>query len=213
MTTSETERREAILGAADRLFCHYGSTKTTIGDIAKEVGIGVGSVYLEFDSKDDIVVELTKQRHRGVLEAMRQAARDGNFAERLTRMLVARTQALYKLAELGTHSCDLIQCGTEEPKHWGATTSDEEVTLIAALIERGGRESEFAMHNARATAELILRAFASLTPPLLFRHSEREAVRAVQDLAILLLNGLAARPRSVATSTSSSPRRQRFGSR
>ncbi len=213
MTASETERRESILGAAERLFCHYGSSKTTIGDIAKEVGIGVGSVYLEFDSKDDIVLELTRQRHRDVLEAMRQAAREGTFAERLTRMLLARTQILYKFAELGTHSCDLVQCESETPKHWGATSSDEEVTLIAALIERGGREAEFAMHNARATAELILRACASLTPPLLFRHKERDAMRAVQDLVSLLLNGIVARPRVSATAASNSPRRQRFGSR
>ncbi|MDX2053220.1 MAG: TetR/AcrR family transcriptional regulator [Polyangiaceae bacterium] len=213
MTTSEIERRQAILGAAERLFCHYGSGKTTIGDIAKEVGIGVGSVYLEFDSKDDIVTELTRQRHRDVLEAMRQAAREGTFAERLTRMMVARTQALFKFSELGTHACELIQCDGQAPKHWGATTSDEEVTLLAALIERGGRESEFAMHNPRAIAELILRAFATLTPPFIFQLSEREALRAVQELAGLLLNGIVARPRTSATAAASSPRRQRFGSR
>src|SRR4029079_9279854 len=67
-------RREQILSAADRLLRHYGPNKTTVADVAREAGIGVGSVYLEFPSKDALIEELSRARHRAVLAAMRAAA-------------------------------------------------------------------------------------------------------------------------------------------
>src|SRR5688500_14434688 len=96
--SSSDERRERILEAAERLFRHYGPAKTTIGDIAREVGIGVGSVYLEFCSKGDIVAELADKRRHRIVGAMRAAARRGPYATRLRAMLEARIEALYDLA-------------------------------------------------------------------------------------------------------------------
>lgn len=46
--------KSAILEAADRLFEQYGYKKTTIEEIAQEAGIGKGSVYLHFASKEQI---------------------------------------------------------------------------------------------------------------------------------------------------------------
>src|SRR6187397_2922070 len=43
--------RDAILDATDRLLARYGYKKMTIDDLAHEVGIGKGSVYLHFSSK------------------------------------------------------------------------------------------------------------------------------------------------------------------
>src|SRR3954470_12265580 len=64
-------RREQILKAADRLLRHYGPHKTTVADVAREAGVGVGSVYLDFPSKDALVEELSRSRYRAVLDAMR----------------------------------------------------------------------------------------------------------------------------------------------
>ncbi len=44
--------RDAILDATDRLLTRNGYKKMTIDDLAKEVGIGKGSVYLHFKSKE-----------------------------------------------------------------------------------------------------------------------------------------------------------------
>lgn len=57
------DRREKILQAAERLISHYGLAKTTVGDIATEAKVGVGTVYLEFSSKDAIVAEIASQAH------------------------------------------------------------------------------------------------------------------------------------------------------
>ena len=63
--TKTDSKREAILRAAWQLIRHYGYSKTTIQDIAREAGIGKGTVYLYFGSKADIMlalVDLTNER-------------------------------------------------------------------------------------------------------------------------------------------------------
>jgi hypothetical protein len=57
--TAEAERRQTILAAAERLLRHYGPGKTTIAEIAREADVGVGTVYLEFSSKDAILEALS----------------------------------------------------------------------------------------------------------------------------------------------------------
>ena len=63
------EVREALLDATDRLLSERGYQKMTIDDLAREVGIGKGSVYLHFSSKEEIalshidrIVERLKER-------------------------------------------------------------------------------------------------------------------------------------------------------
>ena len=54
--TQPITTRDAILLATDRLLARYGYKKMTIDDLANEVGIGKGSVYLHFSSKEEIAL-------------------------------------------------------------------------------------------------------------------------------------------------------------
>lgn len=56
MTKSENVAREQrILDAAADLFVHYGYDKTTVSDIARRAGVSKGTIYLHFDSKDELL--------------------------------------------------------------------------------------------------------------------------------------------------------------
>lgn len=196
MKTEATERRGQILAAAERLFRHYGPGKTTIGDIAREAGIGVGSVYLEFSSKDEIVEELARERHDHVLEAMRTAARSGSFARRLALALEARVEALFELAEQGAHACDLVLCAARPVKSAYGRFRTAELELVAELVAAGVRAGELSPQNPRATAELVQRAHATFSPPWLFELEREQALGAVRAMNELLIHGLAARGRA-----------------
>src|SRR6185295_16485167 len=50
-----TDKREAILRAAIRVFAHNGYFNSKVADIAGEAGIADGTVYLYFKSKDEIL--------------------------------------------------------------------------------------------------------------------------------------------------------------
>jgi AcrR family transcriptional regulator len=197
MDPSQSARRAQILDAAERLFRHYGPGKTTIGDIARATGIGVGSVYLEFSSKDEIVAELARRRHDRVIEAMRTAARSGSFARRLSAALEARVEALFELAAQGAHACDLVLCGSRPVKHAYGRFREAELALVRDLVEAGVRAGELAPQDPAVTAELVQRAHASFSPPWLFEQERQSVIGAVRAMNALLLHGIAARAPAV----------------
>jgi AcrR family transcriptional regulator len=52
------DKRRAIIEAARELFASQGYEDTTIAEIAREAGVAVGTVYLYFANKHDILVEV-----------------------------------------------------------------------------------------------------------------------------------------------------------
>lgn len=78
-TTSNTEARERVLEAAERLFAERGYTAVTLRDIAAAVGIRHASLYHHAPGgKEELFVEVTERnlrRHQAGLEqAIGQAA-------------------------------------------------------------------------------------------------------------------------------------------
>src|SRR5215470_16984562 len=88
---AQISTRDAILDATDRLLARYGYKKMTIDDLAAEVGIGKGSVYLHFASKQEIALSHIDR----IIERLKKnliviAAKPLPADERLKLMLVER---------------------------------------------------------------------------------------------------------------------------
>jgi len=193
MTTSSSDRRTAILKAAIRLFEHYGHGKTTIADVAREAQVGVGTVYLEFESKEAIVQELSLSTHVGVLEAMRAASEARSEpASRLAAVLETRTRCFLELRRKGQHACELVHCKTEGVRAAHQHFKEQERALIEAIVREGQSAGVFTPSDPSSTAALIQRAFVSLAPPMIF-GSDDDATVAAADLCRLLLHGLLAK--------------------
>ena len=193
---TEPARRSIILAAADRLLRHYGAQKTTVSDVAREAGVGVGSVYLEFPSKEAIVEELSRSRHREVLDAMRAAASAGRrpFAERLTRALDARLEAFYAVVDAGTHACDLVHCVSAAVKTAQISYHHAELALVADLLRRGAEAGELDVADPEAVAATILRAYASFSLPWIASRDRAETRAALAEMHHLVLHGVLVRP-------------------
>lgn len=189
-TPSANDRRSTILKAAARLIEHYGHGKTTIADVAREAGVGVGSVYLEFASKEAIVQELSLAAHVGVLEAMRAAVKaHEDCARQLTAALEARTRAFVELQKKGEHACELVHCKADSVRAAHQRFKEQEQVILEVILQRGQSEGTFAPSEPTATAALIQRAFASLSPPWIFACDD-DAAKATVELCHLLLHGL-----------------------
>jgi AcrR family transcriptional regulator len=190
------QRRALILDAADRLLRHYGPQKTTVADVAREAGVGVGTVYLEFPSKDAIVEALSRTRHRAVLEAMRRAAAaaEPSAGERLTRAMDARLEAFFALAEEGAHACDLVHCVSAAVKSAQASFYEEELRLVVEVLGRGREAGDLeAEEDVELTARTVLRAYATFTLPWLGGKDREEVRRAMGAMHRLVLKGLVRR--------------------
>jgi len=84
------ERRAAILGAAEKVFASKGVALATMDDIAHEAELSKGTLYLYFDSKDELFLEIAVRAVREVLDELLAAeAAGGAGFTRLARALRA----------------------------------------------------------------------------------------------------------------------------
>lgn len=191
---STDERRRAILEGAAKLLAQYGHAKTTMADIAREAGIGVGSLYLEFASKDAIVAALSLDLHDRVLAAMRLAVREhaaGALADQLVAVLDVRSATYLALARRGAHACELVHCSSHPVKDANARFTAEEQRLFSEMLASARARGELAAElDAIATAALVQRAIATISPPHVFQHAEDDLRRVAREMASLLLFGL-----------------------
>jgi len=58
---SMENRAELVTQAAQELFARYGYERTSIEDIAEHLGIGKGSIYLAFKTKEDIFLAILEK--------------------------------------------------------------------------------------------------------------------------------------------------------
>jgi AcrR family transcriptional regulator len=179
-----------------------------MAEIARASGVGVGSLYLDFASKDAILDELGTERVRRVAERMREAGSgEGSARERLVRMLETRVVALFDVADEGRHACDLLRC------HGGRTNGASELETSARTVESmaavsigfGGPERELLLDalaevvgrgdgglSAEHSLHLLEIAFAALTPPQLYRLDRQTALMLASGLARAAVYGLGA---------------------
>ena len=92
-------REERILDVATALLVRWGYRKTTIDDVAREAGVGKGTIYLHWKDKNDLFrAAIWRAQHRYSEEVQRRIAADpeGGLLHRVTThgMLAALSNPL-----------------------------------------------------------------------------------------------------------------------
>jgi AcrR family transcriptional regulator len=70
---SADDARERIVAAAERCIDRHGIRKTTMDDVACEVGLSRPSVYRYFADRDDLLIELITRHARALLARARKS--------------------------------------------------------------------------------------------------------------------------------------------
>jgi AcrR family transcriptional regulator len=88
-SASTDDARERILTAAERCIDRHGIRKTTIDDIASEVGLSRPSVYRYFADRDDLLIELNIRHARALINrAQKSMSRQSNFPDQIVEGLL-----------------------------------------------------------------------------------------------------------------------------
>jgi len=75
---SKSERRKAIVDAATRVFHQHGLAAATMEQVAREADVSKGALYLYFDSKDELYLEISTAALRELAERV-QCVRETDF--------------------------------------------------------------------------------------------------------------------------------------
>jgi AcrR family transcriptional regulator len=86
---SAPDARERILAAAERCIDRHGIRKTTMDDIACEVGVSRPSVYRFFADRDDLLVELISRHGRALVDrAHNTISRQSSLPDQIVESLL-----------------------------------------------------------------------------------------------------------------------------
>jgi len=190
-----------VLDAADRLLARYGYRKMTVDDIAAEAGIGKGSVYLAFASKEEVALSCIDRMAAGLLADLSRLADESRpHLERLREMLVRRVMWRVDYARAHAAGMDAMLAAVRpaflarRARHFAA-----EADVIGALLTEARRAGAARALDARPAAAALVTATNALLPYSLSvaelgRPAEIE--RRARAVADLLVQGIAASPRS-----------------
>ena len=133
-----SDTREKILDAAERLLGRFGYRKMTVDDIAAEAGIGKGTVYLSFPSKEEAVLGTVDRLIDNVCAELESiAATDQPVAERIRAMLLARVLIRFEhVAGYRESLNDLLQAVRPRLLERRERHFTRETDILAALVPR-----------------------------------------------------------------------------
>lgn len=167
----EANRQEnvaRILDAAERLFRHYGYTKTNVADIARELGMSPANIYRFFSSKADIHQALAKRMLEASYQvALANAGRPVSAAERLRDHILQQHRITLEtmIDEQKVHEMVIIAI----EQQWPAIEEHLERirALIAVLIKEGVEAGEFRDQDVELAAENFMSSMVILCHPQL----------------------------------------------
>lgn len=198
---TKQEVREAILDATERLLARYGYRKMTVEDIAREVGVGKGTIYLHFSSKEEIVLSHVDRIVERVKERLWAIARsEASAATRIRLMLLTRVLFRFDSIQHYTQSLnDLLAALRPGLLARRALYFEAEAEIFAEVLTIGRQSGEFSFDDEHVTAHALLQATNGLLPYSLSTTELGERAEVEQrasDVANLMLHGLLSRTTS-----------------
>jgi len=127
--------RERILSGARAVFAECGS-EAQMDDVARRAGVGVGTVYRHYPTKEALLVELVREKFNLFAATAREALeRDGEPFEVLVDLMRANAEALGR--DAGTQQ---VLAGAGE-HIWASAAAEQNelLELTSRLIDRARR--------------------------------------------------------------------------
>ncbi|ACP23339.1 putative transcriptional regulator protein, TetR family (plasmid) [Sinorhizobium fredii NGR234] len=163
---SRQENIARILESAERLFRHYGYTKTNVADIARDLGMSPANIYRFFSSKTEIHQALCARMLEASYQQAYEIARLPLSApERLRRYVLAQHRMTVEtmLDEQKVH--EMVVVAIEQEWHVIEKHLDRIDRLLAGIIREGIEAGEFAEQDPEIAARCFGASIVTLCHP------------------------------------------------
>ena len=179
------EARSRILEVAEENFRRVGYHKTSMADIASELGMSPANVYRFFASRDAINESICGRVLNEVADIASAIARMNVPAvEKLDRLLTGVHHHNKMTLVEEKHMHDLIVVAVQE--NWAIIKAhiDRMVTILEAIIREGIEAEEFDVEDAAEAARAVKSAFTPFFHPVMIEHCVRHGEDTEADLRV-----------------------------
>jgi TetR/AcrR family fatty acid metabolism transcriptional regulator len=139
-----TDKREAILRAAIKVFAGKGYFNSKVADIAGEAGVADGTVYLYFKNKDDVLHSIfDRAMAEFIAEGKRELAEIESATAKLTRIAELHLEKLGADRDLAVVFQVELRGSIKHMLEFSAAGFGEYLDIIRRTIEEGQKTGEF----------------------------------------------------------------------
>ena len=165
------EARARILEAAEDQFRRVGHHRTSVADIAAELGMSPANIYRFFPSRDAINEAICGRVLNEVADIAHAIARTNAPATaKLDQLLTAVHHHAKMMLVEARPMHDLIVAATQQNWPIIRAHSERMVTIFEAIIREGVEAREFDVENAAEAARAVRSAFMPFLHPILIEH-------------------------------------------
>lgn len=166
LDATKQENVTRILDAAERLFRHYGYAKTTVADIARDLGMSPANIYRFFASKTEIHQALCDRMLSGAYhQAVEIAAQPVSASDRLRRYLFAQHELIVSAMLDHDKVHEMVVVAIERDWHVIEKHIDRMHALVEGMIREGMAAGEFADQDAAIAARCFGAATVNMCHP------------------------------------------------
>ncbi len=199
MATQESipkPKRQCIVEAAAAVFAETGFTSTRVADIADRAGIGKGTVYEYFASKEELLFAVFEWIDSTVSHRLREVlAAEIPARDKLIRLLQVGGEVVAEQVEMQPVLLDFWAASRGhlfEERHREVCTASycSYRSLIADFIREGQQRGDFRPQmDADALATIVVSTFDGLGVQLFFDRS-LDSQRITEAFGRMLIEGL-----------------------
>ena len=192
--------RDLILDAVDVLLARFGYKKMTMEDVARQVGIGKGTIYVHFPGKEELILSHIDRIAGRVASKLRNiAASSASHSARIREMLSARVLIRFDSVSHYSQSLSDLLASVRTAflaRRQGYFRIEE--NIFEDVLREGVKAGTLDCPDPRSASRVLVQCTNSLLPYSLSARElgERENVAAdAGRIADFLIKGLAPCPK------------------
>ena len=151
------EKHQLILNAAQKRFGHFGISKTSMEDIAADIGLSKSSLYYYFTTKEDIFKAVIAREQEIFIARMEEILKKNIPAgEKLEQYILNQLSFLNELTNLRVINSQAYDELRPMIGDLFKNFSHEELRLMRHIMEEGKSRGEFDIESTEKNAELLV---------------------------------------------------------
>ncbi|HTQ65111.1 MAG TPA: TetR/AcrR family transcriptional regulator [Puia sp.] len=169
--------KEKIGRVAMKCFARYGLDKTTLDDIAKEVGLNKASLYYYYKNKEDIFLEVAIREGQDFLKTLQEHVLEKKGTEaRVMFYLVERINYYKNILNMNRVSAETLNRMLPRFFELFDAIMKQEVKFLSRIILEGVKAKELKQVNHERLASSLI-----IMNDALKHHAEHKAILKNQD--------------------------------
>lgn len=180
------ERKKRILELSKGVFAKYGFRKTTMEDIAREIGFTSAAIYYYFESKEELFKEcISEEFNKVIVKIEEEVSQVEKADEKLKRFIEAKVSGMRELIKIFNMTDEVVGEIRAEIERLGIKDiAVKELKILDNIIKEGIEKKVFREVDTKKTALVIQAVVKELISAGITRKKD------IEEVADIVLKGI-----------------------